>query len=108
MEVLARVDESCKGEWLLEKSSKTRVPVAVARSPVRVTNSSVLVLILNPRAEPVTLYAGTEIAVLESAESPGSVNVVDNTIETELEEELKRMLRQLAEKAGPGLTSHVM
>ena len=106
MEVLARVDESCEGEWLLEESSKTRAPVAVARSLVRVTNSNVPVLILNPRAEPVTLYAGTGIAVLERVESPeGSVNVVDNTIVTEPEEEVKRVLWELAEKAGPGLTS---
>ena len=62
--------------------------------------------LLNPRSEPITLYAGTEVATLEKVEIPAdTVSAVGNVNVPEAGEQMQDMLWELAEKAGPGLTS---
>ena len=71
VELMASVEESgVQGTWLLEESTRKRPPVSVARAPVQVVSNQVPVRLLNARSEPVTVYAGMEIATLEQADVP--------------------------------------
>ena len=107
LEVMAKVDESVgEGTWVMEESANVRLPIAVARALVETMTNRVPVRLLNPRSEPITLYAGTEVATLERVEIPAeTVSAVGNVHVPEAGEQVQDMLWELAEKAGPGLTS---
>ena len=61
---------------------------------------------MNPRSEPITLYARTEVATLERVEIPAeTVSAVGNVNVPEAGEQVQDMLWELVEKEGPGLTS---
>ena len=80
MEVIGCLDEPVEPgtAWLLETTEK-RAPTAVARALVQPMNTRVSVRLLNPRAEPLMVYAGMELETLEEDDTPvESVNAVSS------------------------------
>jgi len=75
MEVMAtaRVSEP-KGDWILEGEPREKVPVMAARAVVSPDAGILPVRLLNPGAEPATVYEGTQIAHLETV---GDSDVLD-------------------------------
>ena len=84
MEVMACLKESPgDGTWLTEGARDKRVLALVARALVNTNTSQIPVRLLNPKAEPVQVYKGTEVVVLELVDLPGEVvisNVGSDTI----------------------------
>ena len=71
---------------------------------MRTMTNQVPAFLLNPRSEPITLYAGTEVATLEKVEIfAETVSIVGNVNVPEAGEHMQDILWGLAEKAGPGL-----
>ena len=104
MEVMACLEEPLgDGTWLMEGTQEKRVPALVARALVNANTSRVPVRLLNPRAEPVQLFKGTEVAVLELVDIPGEV-VISNVGSDTISQEKREMLRGLVETQGAGLT----
>ena len=107
MEVIGCLDEPVEPgiAWLLEEMTEKRAPTAVARALVQPMNTRVPVRLLNPRAEPLMVYAGMELATLEEAETPvESVNAVSNGDPLAVGEEKREMLWRFAEQSGPELS----
>ena len=104
MEVMACLEEPPgDGTWLMEGTQEKRVPALVARALVNANTSRVPVRILNPRVEPVQLFKGTEVTVLELVDISGEV-VISNVGSDTISQEKREMLRGLAETQGAGLT----
>ena len=55
--------------WLLEKTTGKHAPTPVAQALVQPTTSQVLVHLRNMRTEPLMLYAGMELAMLDEVEA---------------------------------------
>ena len=71
---------------------------------MKTTTNRVPVHLPNPKSEPITLYAGTEVATLEIVEIPTeNVSAVKNVNVNVVREQVQAMLGELVEKAGPGL-----
>ena len=67
---MGSVEIPTKGVWLLEGSVKTSLPVAVARTLVEPTNTRIPMRVVNPSAEPITVYSGTVLGTLEEVDTP--------------------------------------
>ena len=69
------------GLWLLEETPKKELPVAVAQGLMELESSSVVLQILE---DPVKLYRGMEVGVLQKVEDPAGyeVGAVDESQET--------------------------
>ena len=79
LEIAARLDTPVEGVWLLQGAMDKSLPAAVACALVAPTSTTVLVCLLNPLTEPVTVYAGMTLATLESVEPPlGAVDAVSS------------------------------
>ena len=81
MEVIGCLDEPVEPgtAWLLEETTEKRAPTAVARALVQPMNTRVSVRLLNPRAEPLMVYAGMEFETLEEDDTPvESVNAISS------------------------------
>ena len=91
------------GTWLMEGAREKRVPALVARALVNTNTSQIPVRLLNPGAEPVQVFKGMEVAVLELVDIPGEV-VISNVGSDTISQEKREMLRGLAETQGAGLT----
>ena len=91
--------------WLLEETTEKRVPAAVARALVQPEYTRVPVRLLNPRAEPLMGYAGTELATLEESEARvESVCAVSGGGPATVSEGKREMLWKLVEESDPELS----
>ena len=76
LEIEASIETPVEGVWLVQEAVDKR-PEALACALVQPRANSVPVRLLNPWTEPVTVYAGTTLATLESVDFPaGAVNAV--------------------------------
>lgn len=79
MEVLACLDEAVEqGTWMLEQALDKNLPAVVARALVGTGTHQVPIRLLNPGAEEITIYAGTQIATIERVEILQSISTVSN------------------------------
>ena len=79
MEVLACLDEAVEqGTWMLEQALDKNLPAVIARALVRTGTHQVPIRLLNPGAEEITIYAGTQIANIERVEILQSISTVSN------------------------------
>ena len=77
LEIEASIETLVEGVWLVQEAVDKRPPAALACTLVQPRANSVPVRLLNPWTEPVTVYAGTTLATLESVDFPaGAVNAV--------------------------------
>ena len=91
--------------WLLEEMTEKRAPAAVARALVQPAGTRVPVGLLNPRVEPLMVYAGTELATLEEAKPwVASVCAVSGGSPATVSEEKREMLWKLVEESDPELS----
>ena len=91
--------------WLMEETMEKRAPAAVARALVQPAGTRVPVRLLNPRAEPLMVYAGTELATLEEVEARvESVCAVSEGGPATVSEEKREMLWKLVEESDPELS----
>ena len=107
MEVFAYLKEPVEEStmWLLEETTEKRAPAAVARALVQPVGTRVPVRLLNPRAEPRMVYAGTELATLEEVEARvESVCAVSGGGPATVSEEKREMLWKLVEESDPELS----
>ncbi len=92
---------------LLKESTRKHPPVSVARALVQVVFDQVPVCLLNTRPEPITIYAGTEIATLERAEvlSERIQSVEDGGAQPEagIDSQKLELLSALVEESGDEL-----
>ena len=104
VEVIAYLKEPVEESttWLLEETTEKRAPAAVARALVQPAGTRVPVWLLNPRAEPLMVYAGTELAILEEVEARvESVCAVSGGGPATVSEEKREMLWKLVEESDP-------
>ena len=82
------------GLWLLEETPKKELPIAVAQGLMELESSSVVLQILE---DPVKLYRGMEVGVLQRVEDPAGyeVGAVDESQETVTELDKQEMLQAL-------------
>ena len=107
IEVMACIDDPVEPGtmWLLEETTEKRAPTAVARALVQPTSTRVPIRLLNPRTEPLVVYAGMELATLEEADAPvGLVNAIGSGDPPAVGEEKQEMLWRLVEESDPSLS----
>ena len=108
MEVTASLDAPVEGVWLLQEAADKRLPAAVACALMEPKSVIVPVRMLNLQEEPVTVYAGTTLATLESVDPAAcaveAVGSVDATIPTTVGAEKQEMLWNLVEQSGQELS----
>ncbi len=63
------------GMWLLEATGSNRCAAVATRALVNSNNGEVVVRLLNPREETVTVHKGMKVAELEQVESVGAANI---------------------------------
>ena len=84
------------------KESMKCPPTAVAQVLVHLVLNCVPVYLLNTRSEPVTIYAGMEVATLEQAEVPSaSIQAVAGRRETPIHAGKLEVLSNLVKNTGP-------
>ena len=105
MEIMACLEaETGPGTWLLEQSQGKKTTTVIARALIETKSNRVPVRVLNPELEEVTIYAGAQIAALESVNVlEGSINTVGGKGVGGLEEEKEKMLWALVEQLDPEL-----
>ena len=106
MEVMAYLEEPPgEGTWLVEGTPEERAPALVARALVNANTTRVPVRLLNPRTEPVHVYKGVEIAVLEQVDVPSETGntVIANVVPDTISQEKQEMLWGLVETHGAEL-----
>ena len=93
-----------QGTWILEDTRAT--PGVVARAIVSPTAARVLVRLLNPTTEPLTLHAGKQIAILEEVDKVlEAVNHIDAVSLNKQEPSRSDKLWHLVEESGADLTN---
>ena len=67
---MASLEAPVERVWVLQVETNKCLPVAVACVLVEPTLTGIPLWLLNPHAEPVTVYAGMTLVTLEEVESP--------------------------------------
>lgn len=97
MEVIACLEEPPgDGTWLMEGAQEKGVPALVMQALVNANMSQIPVCLLNPRAEPVQVFSGTKVVVLELVDIFGEV-VISNIGSDTISQEKREMLHGLGE-----------
>ena len=108
MEIMACLDTTVEGVWLLQEAVNKRVPAAVACALVEPSTTAVPVRMMNPKGESVTVYAGMTVATLERVEPlMGGVDVVSETDQDPKQTvgvEKQGMLWDLVQRSGQDLS----
>ena len=106
MEVEASIEVPVEGMWLVQEATDKCLPAAVACALVEPASTAIPLRLLNSRTEPVTVYAGMTLAMLEDAEVlAGAVDAVSGRNETATVDAAKQeMLWGLVVRAGPDLS----
>ena len=99
-EVPARINKQLReGAWVLEGDRSGRLPVSVANALVNVTSHYVPVRMINTQCEPVVVFKGTKVGVVEEAALPSPVAAVEPGIPTNdnISTKKQEMLQRMAE-----------
>ena len=106
MQITGSTTTPLEGVWLLEEAPGKRLRVAVARGIIKPKTTELPLVVLNTSEEPVTVYSGTKMAVLQQVELPVTkeVGVVDQGGEGVVPPWKQEMLWGLVEKSATNLT----
>ena len=109
-EVMARTQQPVKGgTWLLEGKAINRGSVLVTQAVVSPCNDTVIVRLLNPHTESVTLHGKTTIADMEKLDAVCIVTDATKRVKAmepdlEMSREKEHLLWEMAVKCSPGLS----
>ena len=98
-----------EGLWLLEETAAKELPVAVARGLTEPQSSRVVMQVLNISEDPVKLYKGMTVGVLQRVEDPTGhhqVDVIsereDGIPEVDKQEMLQNLVKEASAELSPG------
>ena len=106
LEVLAGTKESVEdgSTWLLEEKSGKQNPVLVARAVVSPRNDQMVIRLLNPRPEAVTVYANSTVAELSQLDAVSIISTESRSAVGECSDSKKQALWEIVDSCNAELS----